>query len=42
MNHEGAPACGPWFLMLVDSAVFVLFAFSLFKPKTRRDAGARP
>ncbi len=42
MNHEGAPAHDLWFLVLVDTAVFVLFAFSFFKPKTRRDAGARP
>lgn len=36
MNHD-APAYGLWSLVLVNSAVFILFAFSFFKPKTRRD-----
>ena len=37
MNHNDAPAYGLWFLVLVNSAVFILFAFSFTKPKTRRD-----
>lgn len=28
---------GLWFLVVVNSAIFILFAFSFFKPKTRRD-----
>jgi len=32
-----APAYGLWLLVIVNSAVFILFAFSFFKPKTQRD-----
>ena len=32
-----APAYGLWSLVLINSAVFVLFAYSFFKPKTTRD-----
>jgi methanethiol S-methyltransferase len=31
------PAYGLWFLVAVNAAVFILFAFSFFKPRTRRD-----
>ena len=31
------PAYGLWALVLVNSAVFILFAFSFFRPKTKRD-----
>lgn len=31
------PAYGLWFLVIVNSAIFILFAFSFFKPKTARD-----
>ena len=34
---DAAPAYGLWFLVLVNSAVFILFAFSFAKPKTTRD-----
>ncbi|WP_029030682.1 methyltransferase family protein [Salinarimonas rosea] len=34
---ETAPAYGLWFLVVVNSAIFILFAFSFFKPKTARD-----
>lgn len=34
---EQAPAYGLWFLAVVNSAIFILFAFSFFKPKTKRD-----
>ena len=34
---ETAPAYGLWFLVIVNSAIFILFAFSFFKPQTRRD-----
>lgn len=36
MNHD-APAYGLWSLVFLNSAVFILFAFSFFKPKTSRD-----
>jgi protein-S-isoprenylcysteine O-methyltransferase Ste14 len=32
-----APAYGLWYLVLFNSAVFILFAFSFYKPKTTRD-----
>lgn len=28
---------GMWFLVVINSAIFILFAFSFFKPKTGRD-----
>ena len=31
------PAYGLWSLVAINSAVFILFAFSFFKPKTKRD-----
>jgi protein-S-isoprenylcysteine O-methyltransferase Ste14 len=38
MNHDaGVPAYGLWTLVLINSAVFIMFAFSFFKPKTKRD-----
>lgn len=39
MNHmdHATPAYGLWTLVIVNSAVFVMFAFSFFKPKTKRD-----
>lgn len=36
MNHD-APAYGLWFLVILNSAIFIMFAFSFFKPKTPRD-----
>jgi protein-S-isoprenylcysteine O-methyltransferase Ste14 len=36
MNHEMS-AYGLWSLVIIDSLVFILFAFSFFKPKTKRD-----
>ena len=36
MNHD-MPAYGLWSLVIINSAIFVLFAFSFFKPKTTRD-----
>ena len=32
-----APAYGLWGLAILNSAIFILFAFTFFKPKTRRD-----
>jgi hypothetical protein len=38
MNHaQEVPAYGLWPLVVINSAVFIMFAFSFFKPKTRRD-----
>ena len=38
MNHEHlGPAYGLWSLVALNSAVFILFAFSFFKPKSKRD-----
>ena len=34
---ETAPAYGLWFLVIVNSAIFILFAYNFFKPKTTRD-----
>lgn len=31
------PAYGLWSLAIINSAVFIIFAFSFFKPRTRRD-----
>ena len=36
MEHA-APAYGLWLLVIVNSAVFIIFAFSFTKPKTKRD-----
>ncbi|NOT09161.1 MAG: isoprenylcysteine carboxylmethyltransferase family protein [Gemmatimonadales bacterium] len=36
MNHD-APAYGLWGLVLINSAVFILFAASFYHPRTRRD-----
>jgi len=32
-----APAYGLWSLVVLNSAIFIMFAFSFFKPKTKRD-----
>ena len=38
MNHaQDLPAYGLWSLVVINSAVFIIFAFSFFKPRTRRD-----
>ncbi len=31
------PSNGLWLLVVINSAVLILFAFSFFKPQTRRD-----
>ena len=31
------PAYGLWTLVVINSAVFIIFAFSFFKPRTKRD-----
>src|SRR6478609_6071420 len=35
--HDTAPAYGLWSLVIVNSAVFILFVYSFFKPQTSRD-----
>ncbi|MDK1491209.1 isoprenylcysteine carboxylmethyltransferase family protein [Sinorhizobium sp. 7-81] len=35
--HDNAPAYCLWSLVIVNSAIFVLFAFSFFRPQTQRD-----
>lgn len=35
--NEAAPAYGLWLLAIVNSAIFIIFAFSFFKPQTKRD-----
>ena len=37
MNSLSTPAYGHWGLAAVNAAVFILFAFSFFKPRTSRD-----
>jgi protein-S-isoprenylcysteine O-methyltransferase Ste14 len=36
MTHD-APAYGLWMLVVLNSAIFLMFAFSFFKPQTARD-----
>lgn len=36
MNHA-EPAYGLWLLVVFNSAIFIFFAFSFFKPATARD-----
>ena len=36
MNHD-TPAYGLWMLVFFNSAIFLMFAFSFFKPQTARD-----
>lgn len=37
MGSEAAPAYGLWSLVVINSLVFIIFAFSFAKPKTSRD-----
>lgn len=37
MNHDSAAAYGLWSLVILNSLVFILFAFSFTKPETNRD-----
>lgn len=36
MNHD-SPAYGLWMLVILNSAIFIMFALSFFKPRTSRD-----
>ena len=37
MDHSNTPAYGLWSLAIINSIIFVFFAFSFFKPKTKTD-----
>ena len=37
MQHDDVPAYGLWSLVIINSAVFIFFAFTFFKPQTKRD-----
>ncbi len=37
MNHDSIPAYGLWGLVIINTLVFIGFAFSFFKPSTPRD-----
>lgn len=37
MDHGSTSAYGLWSLVIINSAVFIIFAFSFTKPKTNRD-----
>jgi hypothetical protein len=37
MNHDAVPAYGLWVLVIINSLVFIMFAFSFTHPRTRRD-----
>ena len=37
MEHSAEPAYGLWSLVILNSLLFILFAFSFFKPQTRTD-----
>ncbi len=36
-DTDTAPAYGLWFLVIVNSVIFILFAYTFFKPRTGRD-----
>lgn len=35
--HDDAPAYGLWSMVFINSVIFIFFAFSFFKPQTKRD-----
>jgi protein-S-isoprenylcysteine O-methyltransferase Ste14 len=37
MDHNSAPAYGLWSLVIINSLVFIIFAFSFAKPQSQRD-----
>jgi len=37
MNPQEAPAYGLWPLVIINAAIFIIFAFSFTKPRTARD-----
>jgi protein-S-isoprenylcysteine O-methyltransferase Ste14 len=37
MQHDSAPGYGLWTLVIINSAIFIIFAFSFAKPQNARD-----
>jgi protein-S-isoprenylcysteine O-methyltransferase Ste14 len=37
MHGNDVPSYGLWSLVIINSGIFILFAFSFFKPQTKRD-----
>jgi protein-S-isoprenylcysteine O-methyltransferase Ste14 len=37
MNHDAAPAYGLWSLVIINSLIFIIFAFSFSHPTSKRD-----
>ncbi|QDK43634.1 isoprenylcysteine carboxylmethyltransferase family protein [Bacteriovorax stolpii] len=37
MNHSSTSAYGLWSLVIINSLIFIFFAFSFFKPQTKSD-----
>lgn len=37
MNHDDVPAYGLWILVILNSLVFIIFAFSFSRPQSSRD-----
>ncbi|MBI2750559.1 MAG: isoprenylcysteine carboxylmethyltransferase family protein, partial [Burkholderiales bacterium] len=37
MTHDNVPAYGLWSLVILNSRVFIIFAFSFAKPQSGRD-----
>ncbi len=37
MQHDSGPAYGLWPLVIINSALFIMFAFSFAKPQSKRD-----
>jgi len=37
MTHDAAPAYGLWSLVVINTLVFTIFAFSFYRPQTKRD-----
>jgi hypothetical protein len=37
MNPLNSPSYGLWFMVIINSAIFLIFAFSFTRPKTKRD-----
>lgn len=35
--HDDVPGYGLWWLVFINSAIFIIFAFTFFKPQTKRD-----
>jgi hypothetical protein len=37
MTHDDVPAYGLWGVATINALVFIMFAYSFFKPRTKRD-----